>query len=185
MKTPRIAVFAFGLTAFALLGTAVSAAPLASNANDQKYLTQIAQATFTDTALIQAAQRQGTPAVQQFIQTLSQDRDSSNSQLQGLAQQKSITLPTQISDADKAAVTQATQRKGAEFDKAFLEQELALNGDAASATRQELRMTTDPEIKKFATAALKTEEAHMERARTLLGLLGGSDEVGLASVPRS
>jgi len=143
------------------------------NDADRQFLIQDAQGSVSDYANGAAALNQGrSPAVRQFGIWLLQDHNRLNISLLMLAQRKGITLPLTISDADKTKLTALTARKGADFDRAFLQEAIQTNQQDISDAKKELAATTDPEVRLVVTDYLTTEYGHLTAAQTIQGSLG-------------
>jgi putative membrane protein len=139
------------------------------NSTDAQYLTQNAQGSVSDHAEAEAAleKAQGKD-VRDYAQMVYNDHNKLNMQLYALAHDKSVILPITLSDTDKATLDSLVQSSGADFDRAYLQQEIKTNGQDVSDARQELTTTTDPDVRKFVTTFLNTEQKHLERAQELM-----------------
>ena len=136
---------------------------------DRQFLIQDAQGSVSDYANGAAALNQGqSPAVRQFGIWLLQDHNRLNIGLLMLAQRKGVTLPLTISDADKAKLTTLTSKKGADFDRAFLQDAIQTNQQDISDAKKELAATTDPEVRLLVTDYLSTEYGHLTAAQTIM-----------------
>jgi len=139
------------------------------NNTDRQFLIQDAQGSVSDYANGAAALNQGqSPAVRQFGIWLLQDHNRLNIGLLMLAQRKGVTLPLTISDADKTKLTALTARKGADFDRAFLQEAIQTNQQDISNAKKELAATTDPEVRLMVTDYLSTEYGHLTAAQTIM-----------------
>ena len=143
------------------------------NDTDRIFLIQDAQGSVADYANGAAALNQGqSPAVRQFGIWLLQDHNRLNIGLLMLAQRKGVSLPLTISDADKTKLTTLTGKKGADFDRAFLQDAVQTNQQDISNAKKELAATTDPEVRLLVTDYLTTEYGHLTAAQTIQGSLG-------------
>src|SRR5205823_5270490 len=81
-----------------------------------------------------------------------------------LAQNKNITLPTDIDPHDKALRDRLSKLSGAQFDHAYMQAMLTDHRKVANEFRHESQIGKDPDIKAFASKTLPTIEEHLALA---------------------
>ena len=142
------------------------------NATDQTYLTQNAQGSVSDYATAQTGlEKSQDKNVRGYAMQVMKDHNGLNMDLLNLSHDKNLTLPVTISDADKTKLDTLTALGGADFDRAFLQEEVEVNGQDVKDAQTELAATSDPDVRKFVTKFLNTEQKHLERAQELLNAM--------------
>lgn len=148
----------------------VTSAPVRTD--DRAFAMEVAQNGMAEIALARLAARNAQSAdVKRFAQRVITDHTKVSNELKQIAASKSITLPADTTDAQKATVSRLTALKGAEFDREFMTL-MAENHDKSVTAFQEVaRNGTDPEIKAFAAKTLPTLEEHQKMAHDIHGKL--------------
>ncbi len=85
-----------------------------------------------------------------------------NSELLVLASQKQITIPADITMAQKRDMNRISKRKGLDFDKDFVKHLRNKHEDQIDFYIELMEETKDPEIKQFARHSLTQVQMHME-----------------------
>ena len=181
MKKPTLVAAAALL---GLCGAALSQTPPATtapnpsvNATDQAYLTQNAQGSVSDYATAETGvQKAQSKDVRGYATQVMKDHSQINLDVLNLARDKNLTLPVTISDTDRAKLDTLTALNGADFDKAFLQEEVQVNGEDVKDARTELAATGDPDVRKFVSKFLDTEQKHLDRAQDLLNKMSTSSK---------
>lgn len=117
-----------------------------------------------------AAQKATNPEVKKFAQMMVADHTKSNDEVKMTASKKSVTLPTDLDAAHKAMMTRLQGLSGAEFDKAYMEGQVA-DHEAAVALMDGNDDNADADIKAFATKSLPAMKAHLDMAKNIHGKL--------------
>ena len=139
------------------------------NSTDQTYLTQNAQGSVSDFATAETGvQKAQDKNVRSYAAQVMKDHSQLNMDVLNLAHDKNLTLPVTISDEDKTKLDTLTALNGADFDKAFLQEEVQVNTEDVKDARAELTATSDPDVHKFVSKFLDTEQKHLDRAQDLL-----------------
>ena len=145
------------------------------NSTDQTYLTQNAQGSVSDYATAETGvQKAQDKNVRAYAAQVLKDHSQLNMDVLDLAHDKNLTLPVTISDEDKTKLDALTAMNGSDFDKAFLQGEVQVNGQDVKDARTELAATSDPDIRKFVSKFLDTEQKHLDRAQDLLNKMSAS-----------
>ena len=136
---------------------------------DRQYIIKDAQGSVSDYANGAAAVNQAqSPAVHQLGVWIMEDHNRLNMEILALAQTKGITVPLTISDEDKTSLNTLTAMSGAGFDRAWLTQAIKTNKEDVKDAQQELKATSDPEVKHVVTDFLTTEYAHLAAAQSIM-----------------
>jgi putative membrane protein len=114
-----------------------------------------------------AIKKSADPAVKAFAQRLITDHTILNRDLTSLAVKKEITLPTAVSNREKAGIEKLNALSGAAFDAEFVRQMLKDHEIAIALYRRASAMNADIDIKEFAANALPNLEAHLQTARSM------------------
>lgn len=166
MKKPMY-VFV-GIAASAALLTGVA---LAQNANrmgsaDSGFVTKAAQGGMAEVELGKLAQSNGSnDQVKQFGKRMVDDHTKANDDLQKIASQKGITLPTGLSAKDQATKDRLSKLTGADFDRAYMQDMVKDHQEDVSEFRKESNSGQDPDIKSFAAKTLPTLQDHLRMAK--------------------
>ncbi len=106
--------------------------------------------------------------VKEFARAMIEHHTLLNNEIQQLAQRKNITLPTDVSTEQAAEVTRQSSLTGAEFDRNYLRQNVAVHGtDVADALRQ-AREGSDVDARSLAALALPVLKTHLAVAEDIL-----------------
>lgn len=138
-------------------------------ATDRQYIIKDAQGSISDYANGAAAVNMAqSPAVRQLGVWIMEDHNRLNMELLALAQTKGITVPLTISDEDKTSLTTLTGKSASDFDRAWLNQAIKTNKEDIKDAEQEMKATTDPDVKRVVTNFLTTEYAHLAAAQSIM-----------------
>jgi putative membrane protein len=114
-----------------------------------------------------AIKKSADPAVKAFAQRLITDHTVAHQDLMTLASRKEVTLPTAVSNRDKAAVDRLNALSGPAFNDEFIRQIIKDHEIAIALYRRASAMNSDQDIKDFASKALPNLEAHLQTARSM------------------
>lgn len=137
---------------------------------DQHFVKEAAEGNLAEIQVAQIAQQKSQdPQVKRFAQRLIQDHQKAEQQLQEVARQKGIQLPSQP-DAVGQAVAQELQKKtGPDFDRHFLFCQLGDHTKDVAIFRGMERMIQDQQIKMYVQSTLPVLRQHLRMARELTG----------------
>jgi putative membrane protein len=158
------------MTAIVRLSTAIaalSAAHLAAAADlshkDTAYMTKTAQGLMSEVAMGELAQKNaGDERVKQFGKRMVDDHGKDLETLKQLASQKKVTLPTAPDHGQRKEADKLGKLSGKDFDKEYVNYEAKDHKDDVKEQGKEMKSTSDPDLKKFATAAYDTVSKHKE-----------------------
>jgi putative membrane protein len=158
---------AIGLAALAFAGSNAHAADLSGK--DKKFMTEAAEAGSTEiNASKMALEKNRSPAVKDFAETMVGDHTTVADELKKLATTKNVQLPDGPSTMQKAKIAILGKLDGATFDKQYAsiigvsahEDTIKLFKDAAA-------NANDPDVKQFASKTLPGLQHHLEMAKRL------------------
>lgn len=135
---------------------------------DQSFLTQAAYGGFGEVALGNLAQKQAaSSAVRDLGQRLATEHTQANQELARLAQSKGVTPPTAPDPGRRAASEAMMSLQGANFDRQYLQQQLADHEVSIALFGAQARSGTDTDIRAFASKWLPALQMHARDIRTL------------------
>ena len=114
-----------------------------------------------------AQQRAGSPQVRQFASRMIADHTDANNELQQIAEQENIDLPSQPDSKDMTAVKRLSGMNGTQFDQAYAQQELRDHQQDVALFRKEAQSGRDQALKEYAQKTLPTLQQHLQMAQGL------------------
>ncbi|WP_414550180.1 DUF4142 domain-containing protein [Anabaena sp. CCY 0017] len=137
---------------------------------DKIYLQEAAQAGMAEVEMAKLAlEKSNNENIKQYAQQMIQDHTPLNQELMQLAQQKGMTLPSNLNPKYQAFKTQLSELSGENFDLAYTN-EGGINANLQNLiihTRQ-LQLGQDPDLQAFAFKNLPVVEAHLQLVDLLL-----------------
>lgn len=137
---------------------------------DAQFMAQAAQSNMAEIALSQLALRRASSnEVKKYAQQMIRDHSQANTRLVQLAQQKRVTLPTNLDAKHQAIMAQLQQLSGEGFDQEYM---MAMHNDHAQAAmlfQNGARQAQDRDVKAFASNTLPKIQGHLQMARTMTG----------------
>jgi len=178
-------VFVASTVALAMAGSAFAqasqsppkaSAPAASKqGSDQKFVVDAAKGGMAEVELGKLAEDKGSnDQVKSFGKRMVDDHGKANDELQKLAKNKSITLPTDLDQKDKAAKDRLSKLSGPAFDRAYMAAMLQDHKKDVSEFKHESTSGHDPDVKAFASKTLPTLEEHLKLAQDAEKVVGTS-----------
>lgn len=135
---------------------------------DEQFVVEAAQGGMTEVEIGQLAVQKATNGqVKQFAQRMVQDHSQANSQLQGLAQAKNITLPPDIGDKNRQELEKLSKLSGAEFDEAYMDRMVDEHQKDIELFQSQAKNGRDPDLKNWAATTLPALQSHQELARSI------------------
>ncbi|HEY0184177.1 MAG TPA: DUF4142 domain-containing protein [Rhodopila sp.] len=134
---------------------------------DKTFATKAAAGGLAEVALGQVAtQKASDPKVRQFGQQMITDHTQANQELQQIAKQQELTIPTKPGAADHAKQQQLETMKGAAFDAAYMQDMVRDHQQDVADFRHEATAGQDPALKGFAQKYLPVLEHHLQMAKS-------------------
>jgi putative membrane protein len=112
-----------------------------------------------------AARKAQSRQVKLFAQKMVEDHARSNQELKTLAQNKNVTIPTELDATHVATKARLEKLSGAAFDRAYMREMVANHQKDASEFRKQSRSGQDPDLKAWAARTLPTLEQHYQLAQ--------------------
>jgi len=142
---------------------------------DHTFVTKAAEGGMAEVKLGQlAADKATSDDVKKFGQRMVTDHGKANDELKSLAQQKSITLPSDLNAKDKATYDRFSKLSGAAFDRAYMQHMLADHRTDVNEFKKESTSGKDPDVKAWAGKTLPTLEEHLKLAQDANKAVGTS-----------
>lgn len=108
--------------------------------------------------------------VKNFGEMMVNDHSAANSDLKAIAQQKNVTLPSDMGK-HKDHYDDLSKKQGADFDKAYMKMMVDDHQDNIDAFEKIAENGTDPDVKTFASQKLPTLRKHLDSAKAINKIL--------------
>jgi putative membrane protein len=179
-------------SAFAQKSQPKASTPAAAKpASDQKFVMDAAKGGMAEVELGKLAQdKASNDQVKNFGKRMVDDHSKANDELQTLAKNKNITLPSDLDAKDKATKDRLSKLSGPAFDRAYMAAMLQDHKKDVSEFKKESSSGHDPDVKAFAAKTLPTLEEHLklaqdaEKAVGTSGTAKSSKKVGTSGVKK-
>ncbi|HEX4173435.1 MAG TPA: DUF4142 domain-containing protein, partial [Acetobacteraceae bacterium] len=163
MRTLPLAGLVAGIVG---LGTISASAALSSA--DRNFVDHAASGGMAEVQTAQLAQqRSSSPQVKQFANRMITDHTQANSELQQIAEQQNITLPTQLDTKDASEYRKLSGLNGTAFDQAYAQGAVTDHQQDIALFRKEAQSGQDPALKSYAQKTLPILEQHLQLAQSL------------------
>jgi len=130
--------------------------------DDKKFVSDAAMGGLTEVELGKlAAEKGSSDAVKQFGQKMVDDHSKVNEELKKLAGAQSITIPEALDSKHQARVDKLSKLSGAEFDKAYIKDQLKDHQQDVREFQDESQNGSDAAVKDFAAKTLPTLQDHL------------------------
>jgi len=138
----------------------------AKAANDTTFVTKAARGGMAEVELGKlATEKASNDEVKKFGQRMVDDHGKANDELKALAQQKNMTVPSDLSAKDKALRDRLSKLSGAAFDRAYMHAMVTDHRADVNEFRVQSQSGKDAEVKAFAAKTLPTLEEHLRMAQ--------------------
>jgi putative membrane protein len=159
--------------------TGATGAPSELSSADRRFLLDAASAGMAEVQAGQlAAQKAQDPEVREFAQKMVDAHTASNAELMKLASARNVTPPSEPDRTHRNALDRLRKQSSAEFDRAYMKQQVAEHEKAVSLFEKQAKGGRDPELKDFAAKRLPTLREHLKLARNDMQGLQSSDRSG-------
>ena len=140
------------------------------SARDREFLTKAAQGSLAEIQMGKLAQEQGSSdEVQDIGETLVEDHSDAHEDVQKLASDKQIVLPSEPSEEQQAAVARMAKLTGQEFDREFLREQAKDHEKDIAAFERAQRQSEDSDVQQFASDTLPVLREHLELIQEAMG----------------
>ncbi len=137
---------------------------------DQQFMRRAAQANMAEIVLSQLAlQQSDSDEVKQYAQRMIDEHTQATARLSQLAQQKRVSLPTQLDPQHQAIREQLEQLSGERFDQEYMR---VMENDhvmAVTLFQNGTRQAQDRDVKRFASNTLPRLQGHLQMTRAMMG----------------
>ena len=142
--------------------------PDVQRVDDKRFLQDAAIGGLTEVALGKLAVEKGSSdAVKQFGQKMIDEHTKSNDELKQIAAAGSVNVPDALDSKHQSRVDKLAKLSGAEFDKAYIKDQLKYHQQNVKEFQQEEQYGSVAEVKSLASKALPTLQQHLELAKDL------------------
>lgn len=154
--------------------TAAGAATL--SAADKKAVNDMALANMAEVETGKLALSKSQNAeVKTFAQQMIDDHGKALNEVQALAQQKGVTLPTELDAKHKAIAARLEKLNGEEFDRAYMKMVgVTDHKQTHRKLEKDAKKAKDPEVKALALKTMPTVEQHLKAAQQMTPLKSGT-----------
>lgn len=142
--------------------------PGATKVDDQKFVKDAAIGGLIEVELGKlAADKGSSDAVKQFGQRVVETQTKANEQLKDVAAKAGYSVLESLDTKHHARVDKLAKLSGAEFDKAYIKDQVKENGTEVRAFQEESQGGTNAVVKAFAAQTLPTLQAQLTMAKDL------------------
>jgi len=145
-------------------------------ASDAKFMKKAAEGGKAEVEMGKlAAERGASDSVKKFGERMVNDHGKANDELAKLAQDKGVTLPTDLDGKHKRLHDRLSKLSGADFDREYM-REMVRDHDAdVKEFQREAKNAKDADVKSWAGKTLPTLEEHKQQAHQVYASVGGKD----------
>lgn len=139
------------------------------SAGDEKAVKDMAQANINEIAAARIALNKAKSSdVKAFAQKMVDDHGAALTKVQTVAEQKSVTLPTEPDAMHKAMAANLEKQSGDAFDKMYMENAGTKDHQMVlSKLQSDAKMIKDPDVKALADAHTPVVEQHLKSAQQM------------------
>lgn len=143
-----------------------------SNVPDGDFMLEAASGGLMEVELGKYASTNAASArVKQFGRMMVTDHTKANTKLKAIAGKKDVTLPTAPTGEQQTHVTDLTAKKGADFDKDYVDMMVEDHKEDVSKFEDEAKNGKDPEVKAFASATLPVLQKHLKSIQAIQAIM--------------
>jgi putative membrane protein len=140
---------------------------------DHEFMTKVAESGMSEVELGQLALKQASSEdVKQFAQRMVDDHSKANEELKTLAASKSVTLPADAGQKNKAMIERMAKLSGAEFDREYMKHMVKSHNAGVALFEKEAQKGNDTETKAWAEKTLPTLREHKTMAHDVAVKVG-------------
>jgi putative membrane protein len=139
-----------------------------STATDSTFLKKLAQGDLAEVAAGHLASDRATnPGVKEFGEHMVRDHSKNSAELQALAKEHGVEVPTTIDREHAAAKAKLDSASGATFDSEYVKAQVRDHEKTAQLLKHEIQDGQDPAVRDFAQKTLPVVEHHLSMAKDL------------------
>jgi len=145
------------------------------SAKDKAFIMKAAKGGMQEVELGQmVSEKAQSDDVKQFAKRMVDDHTKANEELKALAQQKGVTLPSEMGAEGKAMKAKLEKLSGAQLDKAYMHDMVLDHNKDVHEFQTESKMAKDSDLKSWAEKTLPTLEDHLKQAKDVAAKTGAS-----------
>lgn len=145
----------------------------AKSADSQHFVMETARSNMAEIQLGQLAEQRATSAdVKNYARRMVDDHTKANSELREIANDKNITIPTDLDSKQKSEYERMSKLSGANFDRAYMERVEKHHRKDVAYFEKQANEGTDNDVKQWAQRTLPTLRKHLEMAHQVSGHTG-------------
>jgi putative membrane protein len=154
---------------FAIVGAAISQqSKPAISSQDKKFIEEAAVGSQMEIKMGQlAAERASSPEVKNYGQRMVSDHTKANRELMSLAQQKGVSVKTDLDRGKQKKIDELAKKSGAEFDREYMKEITKEHKEDIKKFDKQAKQGQDPDIKSFASKTLPTLQEHGRMAEQI------------------
>lgn len=154
---------------------ATGAATTTPSQMDKQFVTKAAAAGLAEVEAGRLAmEKASSDGVRQFAETIVEDHARANEQLQSIASQKNLAMPTEPDAAERKKMAKLQTLSGEAFERAFLKNEREDHQESIELFSKQAKSGTDPDLRKFASDTLPKLQQHLQHVEALQKQQGAS-----------
>lgn len=137
-------------------------------AADRKFVMEVAHGGMAEVELGKlAAEKGASDTVKQFGKRMADDHAKASAELKAFADQKGLTLPTDLDPKHKQLRDRLAKLNGADFDKAYASEMVKDHKKDVADFKRVAKAAKDPDLKSWAGQTLPTLEDHLKQAQDM------------------
>jgi len=134
--------------------------------DDSQFMTEATSGGMMEVAAGKIAVQRGiSKEVKDFGQQMIEDHSKANDELKGLAMQKNVTIPADLSNDDQKNIDKLNAATDKEFDKTYMDMMVDDHKKDVDAFQKVVDNPKDADVKIWAEKTLPTLKHHLEMAR--------------------
>jgi putative membrane protein len=142
--------------------------PTPAKVDDKKFVKEAAMDGQAEVELGKLAeQKASSESVKEFARKMVNDHTKVNEQLKQIASQANVEISDQPKGKYESTIKKLNKLSGADFDKAYMKDQVKDHKSAVSEFQSESENGTIPAVKQFASKTLPTLEEHLDLAKNL------------------
>lgn len=142
-------------------------------ANDRDFVTKAMTCGHAEVKFSELAdKRASNERVKEFAASMVKDHTEANKQLAEQAKNQKIAVAAGFERDNREVYTNLSKLNGADFDKAYMKQMVEDHENAVKMLEHQVKISQDPEVKKFAEEMLPKVQAHLKHAKELQETVG-------------
>jgi len=149
-------------------GGGMATPPMQTKVDDKKFIKDATMGSMTEVALGKlATEKASSDSVKQFAQKMVDDHGKSTEELKKAAQQANVNVPDSLDSKHQSRVDKLSKLSGADFDRAYIKDQLKDHQKDVKDFQDEAQSGTDPNVRTVAAKLLPTLQQHLDTVKDL------------------